>query len=792
MNLPDSSSPSSSSLPVQMNTIIGRAGEIAILTHLLRRENVRLLTLTGPGGVGKTRLALDVARESQAHFRDGVYFVSLAPLRRAEQVLPAFAQALGIEQVAQHPLLERLKTYVSERQLLLLIDNFEHVLDAAPLLTELLTVAPQLHVLVTSREVLHLYGEREFEVPPLALPDPRAETLTPTSAMTLFVERAQAVKPAFELNDENMQAVAAICVQLDGLPLAIELAAARVKLLAPSAILVRLQSRLDFLTSRARDVPQRHQTLRNTLNWSYDLLNECEQRFFRGLGVFVGSWTLKAAQICGGLEDDTLELLTSLVDKSLVRVVEDETGEMRFMLLETIREYALDCLEKQGEQQEARKRHAGFYLKLAEEAEPYLYGKEQRSWLERLDREAANILAALQWVIARRELEYALRFSCALLLFLQLRGSLSEGRNWLEEILAFCDTREERLLPLYARVLYGAGALALMRNELTLARSRLEESEKLAADIGDTRTRAIALGMLAALELHLGNYENARRFAEEGSRVLAQADDRWCKGILHNIYGKIESQQSHFKAARVRFHISLMLLKEVGDLRGQADTMVNLAHILRLQGKLKSAQFLYSKSLALFQAVGGRWNQATCLNGIGDILLLRGHYAEARARFEESLTLASKVGNQFERAAALTGLGQVAICLDDLQTASRYLRESLRLTREMQHTAGVAQLLLGLGDLERSQSYDKAAQAHYEQCLTLTKQIGDRVSMAHALYGLGEVARKQDEFARACTLFKQGIQLSWEIGDFPGLAVLKHVLKNMDKYSQIWTFIPPF
>lgn len=214
-----------------------------------------------------------------------------------------------------------------------------------------------------------------------------------------------------------------------------------------------------------------------------------------------------------------------------------------------------------------------------------------------------------------------------------------------------------------------------------------------------------------------------------------------------------------------------MLMKEVGDLRGQADTMVNLAHILRLQGKLKSAQFLYSKSLALFQAVGGRWNQATCLNGIGDILLLRGDYAEARARFEESLTLASKVSNQFERAAALTGLGQAAICLDDLQTASRYLRQSLELTREMQHTAGVAQLLLGLGDLERSQGYDKAAQAHYEQCLTLTKQIGDRVSMAHALYGLGEVARKQGEFASACTLLKQGIQLSWDIGDFPGLAV---------------------
>jgi predicted ATPase/DNA-binding CsgD family transcriptional regulator/Tfp pilus assembly protein PilF len=762
-------------VPAQMNLTIGRAQEIAALTALLRRADVRLLTLTGPGGVGKTRLALELAREVRGDFQDGVFFVSLAPLREHELVLPALAQVIGIGEAAHHPLLERLKTYLCDKHLLLILDNFEHVLEAGSLLADLLSAAPDLKILVTSRAVLHLYGEHEFEVLPLALPDlsqPAQAFNTSSAAIALFVERAQAVRPSFALTPENMLSVAQICVHLDGLPLAIELAAARIKLLTPQTILTRLQSRLRFLTGGARNLPARQQTLRNTLDWSYDLLNEAEQRFFRRLGVLIGNWTLAAAESVAIREDEEIgepfDLLASLVDKSLVRSIEDSAGETRFMLLETIREYALDRLAASGEQEAAQRRHAQFYLHLAEEAEPHLHNREQQTWLELLDREAANLWAAMRWAIAHNEATIGLRLASALTEFLQLRSSLSEGHNWLEELLAL--SLETQPSELRTRALYGAGLMAYMRNELALARSRLEEGCVLAADVGDRRTQALSAGTLALLELHQGNFANARSHVDEGTRVIAATGDKWCRGILHSIYGKVESKQCNFDRAQTRYHVSLMLLREVGDLRNQADALVNLAAMMRLQGKLRSAHFLYTKGLALFQEVGDRWSQATCLNGLGDILRLQGYYTEAHARFEACLTLTTQLGNKPERAAALTGLGQLAICQGDMSRAAQHLKESLRLTREIEHTPGIALLLLGLGDLERIKGDGAKAISYYEQCLALTRPMGDKVTMAGALFGLGDVARMQQNQRQACTLLKQSIHLSWEIGDRPGLA----------------------
>ncbi len=763
-------------LPVEMNVTIGRADEIAALAVLLRREDVRLLTLTGPGGVGKTRLALEVARALAAEFQDGACFVSLAPLREPELVLPAIAQALGIEEVAHQSLLEMLRAYVREKALLLLLDNFEHVLAAGPLLADLLTLAPHLKVLATSREALHLYGEREFEVLPLPLPDLAAQgkdalSSIASAAVTLFVERAQAVRPSFALTEENARAVAEICVQLDGLPLAIELAAARIKLLTPQAILARLQSRLSFLTGGARNLPARQQTLRKTLDWSYDLLSEGEQRFFRQLGVLVGNWTLEAAAAIGAAdgvdEDGTLELLTSLVDKSLVRVVEAAPGETRFMLLETIREYALDSLEKHDEREQAQRRHAQFYLQLAEEVEPELYGGGQRAALARLDRETGNLRAAMRWVIAAEEVELALRLASALGGFLQVRGSLNEGHNWLEEVLALSEASP--LLALRARVLYASGVMAHMRNDLALARARHEESRRLAAQVGARRTQALASGALAMLELYLGNSEAARSFAEAGSVILKESDDRWARGTLHSIHGQIESRLCNFDRARTRFHISLMLLREVGDLNGQASVQVHLGNIMRLQGKLKTAHFLYTRALSLFQESGDRWSQSICLTGIGDILRLQGNYEAARARFEECLALTAMLGNRQIQAVALTGLGQIAIYENDMRQAARSLKESLRLVREIGHMPGITQLLLGLGDLERYQGNYEAATAYYEQCLALTREINDRVSMSGALFGLGDIARAREDTAQACILLKQSLQLASEVGDRLGL-----------------------
>jgi DNA-binding CsgD family transcriptional regulator/tetratricopeptide (TPR) repeat protein len=598
------------------------------------------------------------------------------------------------------------------------------------------------------------------------------QSIASCAAVALFVERTQGVKPSFTPTLENMQTIAQICSQLDGLPLAIELAAARMKMLPPQTLLNRLHSRLSLLTGGARNLPARQQTLRNTLDWSYDLLTEAEQRFFRRLGVFVGQWTLEAAE---AINDDAaiepFELLSSLVDKSLIRPIEESAGELRFMLLETIREYALDRLDTEGEREATQRKHTQYYIQLAEQAERYLQGVDQYRWLQRLDRESANLWTALHWTVERKETVLGLRLAGALVGYTQYRRLLNEGRNWFEELLA-CD----ELIPPEAqeasnKVLYGAGIIASSRHELALARERLTESALFAATIEQPIIRALSYGMLAQLELHQGSYDRAWEYAEEGMHALEGNEDRWCRGILHNICGKVLNKQGKVRQARTRHHISLMLLRESGDLFSQADVLVNLGGTMRLQGRLRSALVFYQHSLQLFQEIGDRWNRATCLNCIGDILRLEGNYDEAQNIFQESLTLANMLGYKQERANALTGLGQVALCWGDMPTAARYLKESLRLTREMGHTPGIALLLLGLGDLERLRDRLPKAIDYYEECLALARASGDRLTMAGALFGLGDSARRQSQLERAYLLLKQSIHLSWELEDKLGLTI---------------------
>ncbi len=670
--------------------------------------------------------------------------------------------------------------YLNNKHCLLLLDNFEHILPAASFVAELLAHAPRLTILASSREMLHIYGEREIVVPPLALPQLSEREVTVTgAAMTLFVERARAVKLAFALNDENRRAVAEICVQLDGLPLAIELAAARIKLLSPQAILARLSSRLNLLTGGARDLPTRQQTLRNTLDWSYDLLNEDEQRFFRRLGSFIGSWTFEAAEAIAGEEQlDPLYLLTSLVDKSLVRLVEETPSGARFLLLETIREYALECLTRHGERETTRHRHAIFYLSLAEAVEPDLQGAGQRAGLQCLDREAANIWAALHWAIERREVTTALRMASALREYLPLRSSLSDGRQWLEEVLAiereYLDevlalesTRETSIL--CARILYSAGILARMHSDLELAKTRLMESREIAQRVEDQHTLALALGALAQLELYPGNYVAARSLVEEGLQAAEGPNDKWCRGILHRIYGSIASKQGDFTTAQTRYALSLMLLREVGDRRNEAETLINLGSMMRLRGKLKTSHYLYKKGLQLFQEIGDRWGQLTCLNCMGEALWVQGDYARARTCFEEGLALAAQLGDRAEQATAQTGLGQIALCLGEPVQAAQHLKEALHITRELHYMQGLAMALCGLGDLERLRGEWASATAYYTQGLELVKTTNDRLMLISLLYGLGDAQRGQHDDAQACAQLKRSLHLAWEIGNHVAL-----------------------
>jgi len=473
-------------LPIQPTPLLGREREVAEIADLLRREDVRLLTLTGTGGTGKTRLALQSAAELIDEFEDGVFFVALAPISDPELVASTLAEALSVSESAGRPLKEDLRNYLSNRELLLVLDNFEQVVDAAPLVGELLSGCPGLKALTTSRISLRIYGEHEYAVSPLEMPDPMhlppIETLRQYEAIRFFTERARAANAHFSLTNENATVVAEICARLDGLPLAIELAAARIKLLSPQAMCSRLGNPLRFLTGGARDLPERQRTLRGAIAWSHALLDEGEQALFARLSVFSGGCVLDAVEaVCeaeGDLFVDVLEGLSSLLDKSLLRQEEMVEEEPRFVMLETIREYARERLEVSGEAEEIRRLHAEYFVALAEQGASEQQGPEEAAWLERLDLEHDNMRAALSWMLESEEAGAGLRLSGALWRFWWMRGHYSEGRRWLEEALA----KDGRASAVRAKALEAVGWLADDQGDIDRAVAAAEEGLSLSAN----------------------------------------------------------------------------------------------------------------------------------------------------------------------------------------------------------------------------------------------------------------------------------------------------------------------
>src|SRR5947209_1219239 len=518
-------------LPIQPTPFIGREREVAAVTRLLRQPDVRLVTLSGPGGVGKTRLALHVAAELCDDFIDGVFLVALAPVAAAEQVVPAIAQTLGISESSDLPLFSLLEAALKGKQLLLLLDNFEQVVEAAVMLADLLAACPRLKIAVTSRMGLHVRAEHEFVVPPLSVPTlkhlPDVRTLSHYEAVALFIERAQTTKPDFSVTNANAPAVAAICAHLDGLPLAIELAAARVKHFSPQTLLARLEQGLSVLSGGARDLPARQQTLRGAIAWSYDLLSPEEQQLFRHLAVFVDGWSLEAAEaICqarGGLAEDMLEGMASLVDKSLLRQEEQAEGETRFWMLQTLREFGLEQLARSGELEATRQAHAEYYLWLAEEAQPSLRATEQGRWMARLEQEHENLRAALFWLLAqarigsdrsKQQAEQPLRFCNALSWFWSTRGYIREGQAVLEQALPL---RRSVSVPVQAKTFYTAAELAFLLDDLERTERLGSESLHLFRELGDKAGMAGALFLLGSSAWARGEYTPARRQLEEAA-----------------------------------------------------------------------------------------------------------------------------------------------------------------------------------------------------------------------------------------------------------------------------------
>ncbi|MCC6178512.1 MAG: tetratricopeptide repeat protein [Chloroflexi bacterium] len=613
-------------LPVVRDALIGRERDLTVARQRLLNPEVGLLTFTGAGGSGKTRLALQLATDVREQFDDGVFLVELAPLRDATLLLAIVAAALGVPERAGQPVDEILRGYLSARRLLLVLDNVEHLLAAAPAVASLLAAAPGLKVLATSRAPLRLRGEREYHVTPLAMPDlerlPGPEALRQYAAVELFVRRVAEFQPGFAVTGGNARAIADICVHLDGLPLALELAAARCRVLSPQAIAARLEHRLSLLTGGPVDQPRRHQTLRDAIAWSYDLLTETEQRLFRTLSLFVGGWTLDAAQFVWAADRDAerdfnvLDSLSSLVSNSLVRQIEARDDESRYTMLETIREYGCERLEESGETIDARGRHLTWCLDLPERAAREGNGPASATWLDRLEAEHDNLRAALQWSLNTvLHSEDGLRLASRLVNFWLIRGHHREGRSWLARLLARAPARTA----VRAEALDGAGFLAVRQNDYAAGTSLLEEALSAWREIGDKRGLARTLLRFGVVPHHQRDYVRAKAMLEESLSLSREIGN--LKGVemaLHYL-GDLACDSGDRAAAADAYTASLALARQHGNQHGVAYALRGLGHLARARGDYDSAHQLLRESLSLLATLRDRRCIPLCLEGLACI-----------------------------------------------------------------------------------------------------------------------------------------------------------------------------
>jgi predicted ATPase/transcriptional regulator with XRE-family HTH domain len=766
-------------LPAQRTTFIGRGREVRRVCRLLMQRDVRLATLTGPPGIGKTRLALQVATSMGEYMEDGVYFVPLSSLSDPGMMASAIARSLGLKEVPNRSIVEMLQEHLSDKELLLLLDNFEHILAGGPQVSELISACPEVKILVTSRSALHLYGEHQVAVPPLALPDvetsqgEKVEELAKYEAITLFEQRARSLIPAFTVDARNVAVVAEICRQLDGLPLAIELAAARIKLLPPEAILERLTSRLNLLTSGGLDLPPRQRTLRGAIDWSYGLLDQADKALFRRMAVFVGGAEMDSiGTVCTLPSEtgfDTLAQVNSLLDKNLVRRADNMRGQSYFWMLSTIREYALSKLVESGEEATIRRRHAGQCLSLAESAAPRLTGPERTEWINLLDAEIGNLRAALTWCYSQQaekdDHDTGLRMSGALHWFWYLRGYLTEGRSWLEKALAHSTSRDQPFSRAVA--LNAAGRLALLQDDYSTLLPRLEESVAILRGLDEQKALAYALTNLGIARVYRSRDADTSGYdlIEEATTLFRHTRDDWglafaldIKADAAILLGGAEEVAASYREE------SLALYRGLGDDWGIAMELTELGYSAVKLGDHESARTKLEEAVTLTRAVGDKWYTAISLRNLGDVAVHQQDYPQAAAYYQESVTLYRELGDKVRASNALRNLGHVYRRLDRNSEAAQHYLGSLKLATHTDNLPNIALCVAAMASMALAAGKPIAA----ARLLGIAGVLRERSRGLMPPIDLDEHNRSLD-LARAAlspadfsTAWEQGIALSME------------------------------
>ena len=793
-------------LPLQLSSFIGREKERAEIIDLIARQ--RLVTLVGAGGIGKTRLTLEVAHEALNTFPDGVWFIELAPLSDPAFVPQVITNTLGLMEQAGRSPLNILTDFLQPKRALLILDNCEHLIQACAELAEtLLRACPDLHILATSREALSIPGETIYLVPSLSTPDPMHATpgtLTNYESVQLFVERARAALLNFSITQENATAIAQVCYHLDGIPLALELAAARVKGLGIEQIASFLHDRFRFLTGGSRTALPRHQTLQGMIDWSHNLLVESERVLLRRLSIFSGGWTLEAAEfVCGGngLESDQiLDLLLHLVDKSLV-VAETQGAETRYRMLETSRQYAREKLSAAGEDEMMRERHLAYFVGLAERAEPNLRAFDMVMWLDRLESELDNIRVALEWA-QESNIESQLRLASALWWFWHIRDHKSEGAEWLERAL-FIETMERGDQPLTpsramirGKALYVAGFLRLMFGETDKGGILLEESLALFRELGPAGKRGMAyalwnLGVVAGQQWDL---RRMKELMQESLALFQEVGDKF--GIAQCLLGVASSAMDldgDFERARALTEEGLDLYKEIGDKDGIAYTLGRLGYLAFEHGDPQQATTPFESSLALFQEVRNKYGLGGTLYGLAHAAKAQGHYGKATTVLEEELALEKNLVGMHLIADTFYSLGEVAAAQGNYEQAAERYEEGLAASRTARNPGAIASGLYGLGKTAWAQGDYVQAIKKFAAALAISRETGNKFETSSALQGLGKVAQSRRDYATARSHYMEAIVLRREISDrfsaafnLEAIATLATVQKQLEQAARLF------